>query len=61
MRNRSAAVILLLLGALSLFRIWSNPRVETLHGSDIVQIMGSGMCFGAAVMALVGRKLIGSR
>jgi hypothetical protein len=39
----------LLFGLMSLSNVISNPRVATLHGSDIVQLIGTGMCFGAAL------------
>lgn len=43
-----AFVILLVFGALGIFRIIDNPRLKQVHGSDIVHLVGSGMCFGAA-------------
>jgi len=39
---------LLIFGLLGLSRSIDNPRVQTLHGSDVVQLMASGACFGVA-------------
>jgi hypothetical protein len=44
----------LLFGLMSLSNVISNPRVATLHGSDVLQLIATGMCFGAAIaMAVV--------
>jgi hypothetical protein len=29
--------------------------VEALHGSDIMGLIGAGMCFGVAFVGLIGR------
>jgi hypothetical protein len=39
----------LLFGLMSLSNVIGNPRVATLHGSDILQLIATGMCFGAAL------------
>jgi hypothetical protein len=33
----------------------SKPRVEALNGSDIMGLIGAGMCFGVAFVGLIGR------
>ena len=43
----------LLLGLMSLVNVIGNPRVATLHGSDVVQLIGTGMCFGVALATLI--------
>ena len=43
----------LLFGFLSLFNMIGKPRFATLHGSDVVQLIGTGMCFGVALATLV--------
>jgi hypothetical protein len=53
-------VILLFFGSMSLLRMLSNPRVASLHGSDIVALTGCGACFGVALVALLGRIKVGS-
>jgi hypothetical protein len=45
-------VVPLLFGIMSFSNIISNPRLATLHGSDVVQLMASGMCFGVAIAML---------
>jgi hypothetical protein len=42
-----------LLGLMSLSSMLSRPRIALLHGSDIVQMIGTGMCFGVALAALI--------
>lgn len=55
MRNRAVGFILLFFGSVSLYRISHTPRLDALHGSDIVQLLGSGACLGVAMVALLGR------
>jgi hypothetical protein len=43
----------LLAGILALANVLSNPRVATLHGSDVVQLIAVGLCFGVALTTLI--------
>jgi hypothetical protein len=43
-------IVPLLFGIMSFSSSISNPRVAALHGSDVLQLMASGMCFGAAIV-----------
>lgn len=43
----------LLMGLLSLSNMLSRPRIAMLHGSDVVQMIGTGMCFGVALATLI--------
>ena len=43
----------LLFGILSFSSSSSNPRVAALHGSDVLQLMASGMCFGVTLVLLI--------
>ena len=53
-RRRIAAVwVPLLFGLSSLFNMIGKPRFATLHASDVVQLIGTGMCFGVALATLV--------
>ena len=57
MSNRRKLVpfwIPLLFGLMALVNIVGNPRFATLHGSDVVQLIAVGMCFGVAIATLVG-------
>ena len=47
------ASVLSVFGLLSLFRVLSRPSFESIRPVDAVQLIGTGMCFGAAVLALV--------
>jgi hypothetical protein len=40
-------------GALALLRMIGNPRVQTLHGSDVLGLIASGLCFGAGLVLLL--------
>jgi hypothetical protein len=55
MKKRSLFISLCfaLWGLLVLWNNLSKPRVEALHGSDIVGIMASGFCFGIVFMILL--------
>jgi hypothetical protein len=39
----------LLFGLMSLSNVIGNPRIATLRGSDVLQLIATGMCFGAAI------------
>ena len=43
----------LLFGVLALTNVLSNPRIATLHGSDVVQLIAVGLCFGFALTTLI--------
>jgi hypothetical protein len=44
----------LLFGLLSLSNMIGRPSFATIRGADAVQLLGTGMCFGVALAALVG-------
>jgi len=53
-RRRFAPVaVLMLFGILSLTSVLTRPQVASYRGADVVQVFGSGMCFGAAIVRLV--------
>ena len=54
-RSLLTALLPALLGVMALFGSLSKPRVEALHGSDILGLIGCGMCFGVALVGLLGR------
>jgi hypothetical protein len=45
-------VILAVFGLSSLFSMLSKPSFATIRAVDAVQLLGTGMCFGAAILAL---------
>ena len=49
-------VFLLLFGLFSLLNSLSNPRIETLHGADILRLVAAGLCFGVALGILIGGR-----
>ena len=53
MRNRKVGFVLLAFGLVALLRIPGNPRLETLHGADIVALIGTGMCLGGGLVSLL--------
>lgn len=54
-RSRIAGAFVLLFGLMSLFSSLSKPRVQALHGSDIVGLIACGACFAIALVGLLGR------
>jgi len=46
-------VILAVFGLGSLVGMLGKPSFETIRPVDAVQLIGTGMCFGAAIVALV--------
>ena len=45
----------LLLGLMGFFNASRNPRFASIHTVDVLQLLASGMCFGIALAALIGR------
>jgi hypothetical protein len=56
--SRPVGLILLMFGFISLFSSLGKPRIQPLHGSDILGLMASGACFGVAIVGLLGRLRI---
>ncbi len=48
----SAIFVPLFVGAIGFFHLVSQPRFATIRTVDVVQLTGSGMCFGVALCAL---------
>jgi uncharacterized membrane protein YcaP (DUF421 family) len=45
--------VLLVFGLVSFFNLLGRHSLDTMRAVDIVQLLGVGMCFGAAIFALV--------
>ena len=45
-------LVLLVFGLVSFIRMVGKPSFETIRTVDVVQLVGTGMCFGAAIVAL---------
>jgi hypothetical protein len=60
--GRGKAVLILLLGMVPLLNSLSNPRLASAHGSDYLQLIAAGWCFGigacllAVSFGFLGRK-----
>ena len=42
-------IIPLIIGLLGFFRVTENPQFESYRTVDVVQLLGSGFCFGVAL------------
>ena len=49
----SAVLVPLMAGLAGLFHLMNQPRFGAIRTVDVVQLMGSGMCFGVALSALI--------
>jgi hypothetical protein len=49
-------LFLLMFGLAPLLNSLSNPRLAGLHGSDVVQLVASGLCFGVGFGVLFGGR-----
>ena len=49
-------VFMLMFGSFVLLHIIDNPRLETIHRSDVVQLIASGLCFGFGFGVLFGKR-----
>ena len=52
--------VLVLFGTMSLLALLSRSTLSDIRAVEIVHLIGSGMCFGAAIMAL-GAYLMGRK
>jgi len=50
------SVSLLVFGLFPLMNSLSNPRLGGLHGSDFMQLIASGLCFGFGLGVLFGGR-----
>ncbi len=57
MNNRRAfpriAFVLTFFGGMNLLAMFSSPAWTNIRGVDIVRLIGTGMCFGAAIISFV--------
>lgn len=53
--SRFTGLFLALMGAFVLLNNLGKPRVAALHGSDVLGLVASGLCFGVAFVGLLGR------
>ena len=53
--SRFTGLVLTLLGAMVLLNNLGKPRVQALHGSDVVGLVASGICLGIGFVGLMGR------
>ncbi|MGO9796995.1 MAG: hypothetical protein ACLPLZ_12945 [Terracidiphilus sp.] len=50
----SAILIPMIVGVAGLTHVMSQPGFAAIRAVDVVQLTGSGMCFGVALFALIG-------
>jgi hypothetical protein len=55
--SRFIGLFLALMGTMVLLNNLGKPRIEAagLHGSDILGLVASGICFGVGFVGLIGR------
>jgi hypothetical protein len=60
-RRRKARIVVgwfvLLSGVPPLINAMGNPRVATLHGSDVMGLIASGLCLGFGLALLISRLI----
>jgi len=52
----SVFAFLLLFGVFALLNSLNNPRIQGLHGSDVVRLIAVGLCFGVGFGLLMGGR-----
>ncbi|MGH9744240.1 MAG: hypothetical protein ACRD51_18010 [Candidatus Acidiferrum sp.] len=49
------------IGLIGLFSLMERPRFAAYHNVDVLQLLGSGMCFGVALVGVIatirGRRI----
>ena len=58
--SRLIGSMLAMLGLMVLLNNLGKPRIEALHGSDVLGLVASGICFGVAFVGLIGRLKVRS-
>ena len=53
--SRLVGLFVALLGVLALFSSLNKPGVAALRGSEVLGLIGSGMCFGVGFVGLIGK------
>ena len=53
--SRLVGLFVALLGVLALFSSLNKPGVAALRGSEVLGLIGSGMCFGVGIGGLIGK------
>ncbi|HEY0193188.1 MAG TPA: hypothetical protein VGC42_18855 [Kofleriaceae bacterium] len=53
MRTVIVAGFILMFGAFALFNSIGNARLKALQGSDVLQLVAVGLCFGAGITLLI--------
>ena len=53
--SRLTGLVLMLMGATALMNNLGKPRVEALHGSDVLGLVAAGMLLGIGFVGLMGR------
>ena len=48
-----AVPLLVVLWGVAGVNVLRNPRIEALHGSDVVSLLGYGACFGAGICGAI--------
>ena len=48
----SAVFIPIVIGSVGLMNLMHQPRFETYRTVDVVQLLGTGLCYGVALVAL---------
>ena len=57
--SRFVGLALMLMGTMVLLNNLGKPRIEALHGSDVLGLVASGMCLGIGFVGLLGRLSFG--
>jgi hypothetical protein len=51
----AAWIIPIAIGFVGLYRVMQSPAYPIYHAVDVVQLLGSGVCFGAALVGIIFR------
>lgn len=55
-RRMILVLFLMLFGLFAFLNSLSNPRIEGLHGADILRLVASGLCFGVGFGVPIGSR-----
>lgn len=53
MKLSASVIVPILIGSIGLLTLSHNPRFEAYRSVDVLQLLGSGACFGIALFSII--------
>jgi hypothetical protein len=53
-RNFLVPLFVAFMGLIAFYNVATSPRFAAIRAIDVIRLLAAGMCFGAAIAALIG-------